>query len=304
MWIKLIITIVTLFLLFDEYFKVIDKVKKRNRRKIILTSLAVLSILSFVDIIIEVNDGNALVEKANKIIIQSDTLISNTNSIIIGLGKNINSVEKTGKSIIGIDSVLKDVRDSVSNQVEILKNVVNKSQELVRLEKQQFEQDEAKIVVFNSNILLLKNKIDSTLFDIKYGVTNKGYRNATDIKLSDQIFLYNIALDRFVRINAPNNNNFPVDIPGGSSGFYVIKFNYTKERLTKEFDKIILIIKCEYKDGISKKPLSYKGVFIVKNLKSPDNEFILLDNDEFSKKINQALFRENLKEYLIDLNEH
>ena len=183
MWIKLVITFVTLFLLFDEYFKVIDKIQKNYRRKILLTSIAILSILSIVDVILEVKDGKVLVEKANKIILQSDTLISNTNFIITDLDKNIKSVEKTGKSIIEIDSVLKGVRDSVSNQVNILKNVVDDSKELIRLEKQKFEQDQAKIIAFNTNVLFKKSKADSTLFDIDYKVTNNGLRNAIDIKL-------------------------------------------------------------------------------------------------------------------------
>lgn len=304
MWIKLTITIVTLLLLFDEYFKVIDKVRKSNRRKIILIALAILSFLSLVDVVIEVNEGDELVKKANKIISQSDTLISNTNSIIMDLGVNIKSVEKTGKSIIGIDSVLKGIRDSVSSQVEILKNVISKSVELVKLEELKFEQDEAKIIAENSDILLVENKFDSTLFSIKYYVINKGIRKAVNINFNFLLLLYKKSLDQFSIIIDSGNSYFSEDIVSNTKGGLTIDTHIIKEKLVNDFDTIILILKCEYQDAIFKKILNYKGDFIAKQLKSPDIEFHFLADYEFAKKINQVLIKKNHKEYLIDLDKY
>ncbi len=146
MWIKLIITIVTLFLLFDEYFKIFDKVIKKNRRRVVLLILAVLAVFSLIDVIIQVNEGENLVKKANTIIIQSDSLIGNTNSIIKDLERNIEKVEKSGKNIVVMDSVLRQVRDTVDNQVELLKRATKKSIELVRLEEKSLNKMKPKYI--------------------------------------------------------------------------------------------------------------------------------------------------------------
>jgi hypothetical protein len=301
MWIKIIITFITLLLLFDEYFKVVDKVKKRNKRKIILTSLAVLSVLSLIDVIKEVNDGNALVQKANKIIIQSDTLLSNTNSIIRGLGKNIQSINKTGESIVKIDSVLINIRDSISNQVEVLQNVVNQSRELVQFEKLKFKQDEARIVLYNTDILLAKNKTDSTLFSIKFKVINTGIRKAIDINFSSKILYYNNNLDYFLSPNDFGKFYFLEDLSNKSKGGYTINSNLSKEYIINNFNTIIFIFKCEYKDSITKKSISYKRCFIANQLFFDKINFYLLNNIDLSKKINKELIKNKYDDFLINL---
>ncbi|WP_248722611.1 hypothetical protein [Seonamhaeicola sp. ML3] len=225
-------TIITLFLLFDEYLRVIDRVAKKSRRRVVLSVLAVLSVFSLVDVIIEVNEGDALVEKANQIIIQSDTLLSNTNSIIDDLEKNIKSVEESGESIVSIDSLLKQVKDTVSSQVELLKSAVNKSVELVELEEMRFKQDEAMIDILSSDVRLEKNEIDSSFFNIKYSFRNFEKRYAVNLKFEDKILLYNKIVNTFQVIHF--QETFFPDLSSKTYGNTSKKINTDKNKFFSE----------------------------------------------------------------------
>jgi hypothetical protein len=303
MWIKLAITIITLFLLFDEYFKVVDKVKKKNRRKIILTALGFLSVLSLIDVFIEVKENDELVEKANTIISQSDTLISNTNSLNSDLQKNIKSVEASGQSIKLIDSLLNDVKNNVYSQVDILDNVVNKSKELLALEELKFKQDESKVISYNSDVILKKNDSDSTLYEIRYLVINSGIRKAIDLKIEDKTLLYNEESNKFTLLDISENTFFSQELqelPYNTKLGQSIRLRSHSKKLLQEFDRIFLIVKCVYKDGLTGKRLVYYGHFISDDLSSPNVKFTFLGDKTYTDKLNQKLGQENLKEFMLD----
>lgn len=301
MWIKLIITIVTLFLLFDEYFKVIEKVRKKNRRKLVLSVLAVLSIFSLVDVIIEVNEGNDLVEKANKIIIKSDTLISNSNTIITDLKVNIKSVEESNNSIIAIDSVLKSVRDTVSSQVEIIKETASKSAELVRLEEKKFKADEAKIDIFTNEIRLVSNVLDPSFVDLSYDYRNIGKRYACNIKFSTVFLLYNKVLKDFY-IDNIQNTFVTGDLSKNSIGGFKRKLKWKKEIIKTGNYSLLLFVKCQYQDVITKNKITYKGHFMAMDLKELTTNFGVIVDYKFAKDINKVLINNDLEEFLIDVN--
>lgn len=300
MLIRVIITIITLLLLFNEYFQVLDKVKKRNRKKIILLILLVLSILSIVDVVNEVNDGNELIEKANNLVIKSNKLISNTDSIIVDLKKNIISVEDASKSIESIDLVLKNVEDSVASQVNILKSVVNKSKELIKLEGQRFEQDKANVMSFERELILDKINSDSILVSIKYRLSNKGKRNAIDMTLTNKLFFYNDEKDRFTLVNLNNDDVLTTEIESNTSLTQSYSYSMEVENIETIYDRLVLIILCEYKDDISMKKMEYKECFIVKNLKNKNSNFFIQNSAEFQKKINTVLIASGNEKYIIN----
>ncbi|MGB3152594.1 MAG: hypothetical protein WBB27_18205 [Maribacter sp.] len=300
MWIKLIITIVTLFLLFDEYFKVVDKAKKRNKRKILLIALSVLSILSLVDVIQEVNEGEILVKKANKILIQSDTLISNTKQITSNLKKNIESVEDASVSINKIDGVLKEVRDTLSNQVDILKESVQKSREIVRLEKLQFEQEEAKITAYTNNINGTRNELDSTIVQIDYNFSNEGIRKATQLKFSGKLMYHVKGTNEFILQPNVINQNFLEDLASKTRGGGKTTIKFTDEISRHKFGALILVLKCDYVDAISKKKLTYRGYFISENLNSEIINFKIPLDLTFQKEIDNFLRMEGLSDFIIE----
>jgi len=252
MWIKLAITLITLFLLFDEYFKVIENIKKKNRRKILLIALSLLSILSLIDIIIEVNDGKELVQKANNILLKSDTLINQSNVITADLKDNIESVKETGKSLIGIDSVLKGVRDSVSNQVEILNDAFNKSKQLVDLEQQIF--DSKRPNIFLDNVEFVSAREDSTRFNIKYRIINKGERVAT-IKSIQTIFLGLSLRNKYLQhfTNPTDTKLDEYKIPFEGSLPIIFKADIPKLEIIEKADNGIFVLKVDYIDSDTNK---------------------------------------------------
>lgn len=300
MWIKLAITIITLFLLFDEYFKVVDKVKQKNRRKIILISLGFLSVLSLIDVFIEVKENEELVVKANTIISQSDTLISNTNSLNSDLQKNIKSVEMSGQRLKLIDSLLNDVKNNVYNQVDILNHVVDKSKKLLVLEELKFKQDESKIISYTSDVILKKNDSDSTFYEIRYLVINSGIRKAIDLKFEDKTLLYNEESNKFTLLNISENTFFYQELPYNTKLGQSIRLRSHSKKLLQEFNRIFLIIKCVYKDGLTGKQLVYYGHFISDDLSSPNVKFTFLGDKTYTDKLNQKLGQENLKEFMLD----
>lgn len=300
MFVKLLVTFVSLFLLIDEYFKVLDKIGKRKRKIILLLALVILSIVSIIDVVTEVNEGNALVEKANNIIIKSDTLITNTNTIISDLEKNIESVEESNKSIVAIDSVLKGVRDTVSKQVEIIKTTAIKSAELVRLEEKKFKADEARLDIFTNEIRLVNNVLDSSFVDISFDYRNIGERFAGNIKFSTILLLYNRVLKDF-HIDSIGNAYFSGDLGKKSFGTLNRKLVWEKETIITGNYYLLFIIKCQYKDLISNKKLTYKNHFIAKELKILETKFGVIVDYEFAINLNKRLIEKGLDDFLIDL---
>ncbi|NJX14233.1 hypothetical protein [Tamlana crocina] len=291
----------SLFLLADEYFKLLDKVEKSKRRIILLCSLVLLSIVSIIDVITEVNDGKELVDKANKIIGQSDTLISQTNSIIVDLSKNIESVQQSNKSIVAIDSVLKGVRDTVSNQVEIIKSTAKKSAELIRLEEKKFMADQADIDVFTNEVRLINNSVDSTFFDIQFDFRNLGMRTATNIEFKGKVLLYNKILQDF-QIQDFKGWYFSENLTSRTKGTIGKKLKWKKEEIITGNYYMIFIVKSFYQDLISKRKLSYTGHFLATDLKNEETKFNLTIDYEYAKGLNERLREKGLKEYSIDLN--
>lgn len=301
MWIKLIITAITLSLLFDESFKLRDKLSVQNRKIIVLPVLIILAIFSVTDVIIQVNEGDALVEKANKIIIQSDTLISNTNSIISDLEKNIESIEESGRSIIAIDSVLQGVRDSVSSQVVIIKKAVNKSAELVRLEEKKFMQDEANIVVYTNEISLQNNSKDSTFFDVKFDFRNLGKRNATEIKFENRAFIYNTVLKSVQSINI-NDSFFNSMLAVSSKGSLSNMIPIAKDKLCNKFNVLIFVIKCEYKDAVTNKSITYMQHFLSEDIiKGSETKLKFTADYNRAETINKGILNDGFGDYLIPI---
>lgn len=303
MFIKLFIIIISFLLLFNETFKILDKFKKKHKRLILLISLSLMFFLSIADIINEVNESNDLIQKANTIINQSDTVIKNTNSIIIDLDENIKSLEKTSKSIVKIDNSLKGVEDTLSNQVIILKNAVEKSKELVKLEELKFIQDQAIMISYNKNITLTKNIKDSTKSTFKYRINNEGKRTSEIIELNAKLYYYTIATRELLNIELNQKNELSSlnnEIPYKS--FIEREHELTWRKAPNKFDALVFVLNCQYKDVVSNKSIPYNGYFIAKNLKSDTISFSILNDFEFATKLNDRLLKDNLKDYLIDLN--
>ncbi len=299
MWIKLIITIVTLFLLFDEYFKIFDKVIKKNRRRVVLLILAVLAVFSLIDVIIQVNEGENLVKKANTIIIQSDSLIGNTNSIIKDLERNIEKVEKSGKNIVVMDSVLRQVRDTVDNQVELLKRATKKSIELVRLEEKKFEQDEAKIYIPTISMKIVNNKdLDTSYYYFKFNYMNVGERTGTKLNFDIKGLYFDDFSDYRV-FNLPMLSMEDIPARGGQQVFR--KVNLDKSLFFSKNHWLLFSINCSYQDKITEKKISYKTVLISSKLKGEETKFVQIIDEVFANNINRKLFKLGLHDYLIEI---
>ncbi|RKN83355.1 hypothetical protein [Ulvibacterium marinum] len=299
MWIKLVITVITILLLFDEYFKVIEKVKKKNRRKILLIALALLSILSLVDVVIEVNEGNELIQKANNIIKKSDTLISQSNVITNDLHENIESVKETGESLAGIDSVLKGVRDSVSNQVEILKAAVIKSKELFRLEQQKFELDKPNLIIPSGQVLLVDSNINNNGYDITFIVHNFGNRAAKDIQIQALALLSSNQFIDFDEGKFNTETSGTPTMPGTlqTTANKRLVFNIPKIRFDNENFGIFLVFKISYLDeatGILHQANQFMTYNSKKSFESPFDD---AKQSQINKVINE-IKRNRINEFL------
>ncbi|MFD2727727.1 hypothetical protein [Hyunsoonleella rubra] len=301
MWVKLIITFITLLLLFDETFKVIEKVSSKYKRRVLLAFLIVLSVLSIFDVVNEVNEGDELIEKANTIIRQSDTLTVNTRLIEEDLRKNIESVKETGKSLAKIDSVLKGVRDSVSDQVEILKGAVEKSKELVRLEEVKFRQNEAKLIINSKKAYLIRDTINSSMLEFKYTFENKGQRDAKNIKPVVKIYYYRSSKDELNSINMKRINDqiLPLKMANsdGIDQWFSLKININPN----ELDKVIFVLGINYTDDFSYRRLKTCAYLVGENLTEDTIDLVLLNDRYMSRLLNKKLSEDALHDYLIEL---
>ncbi|MBC3758781.1 hypothetical protein H7U19_10230 [Hyunsoonleella sp. SJ7] len=301
MLIKFIIVVISSLLLVNESFGILEKFKKKNKKIILIIVLALLFVFSIIDVINTVREGDELLEKANTIIRQSDTLTVNTRLIEEDLRKNIESVKETGKSLAKIDSVLKGVRDSVSDQVEILKGAVEKSKELVRLEEVKFRQNEAKLIINSKKAYLIRDTINSSMLEFKYTFENKGQRDAKNIKPVVKIYYYRSSKDELNSINMKRINDQILPLKMANSDGIDQRFSLKININPNELDKVIFVLGINYTDDFSYRRLKTCAYLVGENLTEDTIDLVLLNDRYMSRLLNKKLSEDALHDYLIEL---
>lgn len=299
MYIKIFILIISSLLLFDEYFYFTKKVKKKIRKRIVLGVLVFLSILSFVDLYFEKRGNDELVQTAKDIVNKQDTLNTKTDSILIDLEKNLVSVEKTSQNIFKIDSVLKNVNDSIANQVELLNKAVKKSKELVKLEELQFKQDEAKLIFYNKNILFKKNEKDSSYYELELNCQNKGKRKAVEVSIKFKLLFFDKIHSKYEITDTERFIRYNLDIEVTSAHISKTEKLHKAEKNRYNYNSIILIIKCDYLDELTNSKKSYHRFYEIKQKK--DLSFIVSTIEVIGdvRRVNEKLIEYNLNEFII-----
>lgn len=223
------------------------------------------------------------------------------------LKTNLDKLDKTGTSILKMDSILVGVRDSLSKQVFILKSAFQKSKELVRLETIKFEIEKPNFGVFD--LVFSPNKPDSTNINFRFTFINKGIRHASQIKIKH--LLIGLQTNK-KEVEIINKHDLLLLDSKISPQIKIQTFNEISvigeslEELNEKSEFLIFILKYEFKENYSSK--WENGQFVFKTNTIDFQKFSWqptsgLYDQEFYKDLNDLLLNNDLDEFILDMND-
>lgn len=141
MAVKIIILVITVILLTNEFYQFLDRLSKRFKKIVLLSIIGLLSILSIFDIYNDEQNASNLKKKTDAIFTKAKQInkLQNDNNL---------KIIESKRQIIQIDSSLKIISDTLSNQVSSINTAIIKSE---------------KIVSENKNIISSVSKISDTI---------------------------------------------------------------------------------------------------------------------------------------------
>lgn len=183
MFVKILILAITVILIANEFYHFLEKLSSRIRRVFLFSIIGLLTILSLVDIYNDEQDYRNLKKKTDD---------------IFSVAKNVNEMQKENntnivesrKEIVGIDSELKIISDTLTNQVQLLNQAVSKSKDLLNIEKTKLNLERPKISVLSSNVSFSDFFKDESKMAFEIKARNRGKRDAEKVLFSYVLVAY------------------------------------------------------------------------------------------------------------------
>ncbi|TAI48459.1 hypothetical protein [Flagellimonas allohymeniacidonis] len=226
------------------------------------------------DVVTQVKDDNDLVNKADSLIVKTNEIMEKTEGITSDLSNNVEAVRRTSRSLAGVDTVLRNLKDSVDNQVIVLRGIVKKSKELVDLEREKFRV-EAPIIISQPSFTRMKFTGEQEIKEVVFAFKNVGQRVASNLKYSflalyfdvldespsfktaimarEEGYGYNIntiPINNMFYLYTPFTNNMENKFDNINSGLvYVWKMEYADIPTGTRFFKNYFVLVNQYESG-------------------------------------------------------
>ncbi len=264
MFVKILILIITITLIANEFYHFLDKLSSKIRKIILFSIIGLLTLLSLIDIYNDEQEANQLKEKADAIFTKAEEINKLQN-------ENNQNIAESRKEIENVDSVSKVVERTVKNQVKLLNQAVVKSEDLLKIEKAKFNLERPRLSVISTGVTFTdffkneskmafeieaRNRGKRRATNVSFGYTLVAFKNGTSLK---NIFFGDYGMDKIK------------DFDEKTKLLLKKKFRISKEEFDNQYGSGILVCRFIYTDeigGIEYDENNFIGLRIVENVGS------------------------------------
>ncbi|TLF44695.1 hypothetical protein [Maribacter aurantiacus] len=305
-WLKIIITLISISVALLEIWDF--KKKEAKNWKKIRKSRKFWIILLFLPLILltiwdTTSDSiqQAELEKKRDSLITVDSL--RAAKIIENLNTAVESIGSTKSEILKIDSLIGGINDSINIQIGLLNRAVEKSKELVDLEKQKLVKDSPNLGVLGNSFKLTKD-VKGDGYNVSFTFTNYGGRVANNVRYKCLILVSDENMLRRNVFLSPRGNTWKksMSIPENNQVYNSIeaKFQVEKEQI-KSYDDLYFVIRFKYTDDILRKDFDFNLFYTPRNYHYGVENFFNCDPRE-ERIIKYPLLELGLEQYLVGNN--